>query len=361
MYKLRHHLILTEAVAELQSSGKLPEELFKSLRKLVSELKDTPEGMKLDYLLSSFRRVGKFYYPAEKSVTLELDEVRDSIHQKIFREVAPERAKINIAEKELLTAIPKSLKISSAKDMNHTTIIEGKSGWKNFDFTVKIKDNSKRKVTIETVHLTPTDVEIPDDFLETFAERACSQYFDEAPAACTVYLFGDYEPGKEKIKDLEGDVRFFNRFYIDWNEVKQNIKEYSDETNPKELKKEVLEYLRDCGCICVDKGERVSCLCEDYPTSLAIEDLLDIFEDVYAELREEEYKEFYIKEDRERVAIQGHSIGCDCTAEYAYPHGGGYWYYVKCKCEREYEKTPEDIAKSYKEIYNLLEELQQIR
>jgi len=362
MYKLKHHLILTEVVAELQSYGKLPEELFKSLKEVSSELKDTPEGMKLDYLLSSFRRVGKFYYPAEKSITLELDEVRDAIHQKIFWEKSPERAEINIAEKELLTAIPENLEITSAKDTDHTTIIEGTSKeWKDFDFTVRIRDNSKREVAIETVHLIPTEVDIPDDFLDTFAEQACSRYFDRAPTACTVYLFGDYKPEREKIRDLEGNVRFFNRFYIDWDEVKREIRRYSDKTDLKKLKKEVLEYLKDAGCLCVNKDNKISCLCEDTPTSKAQDDLFNILDDIYDELREKEYKEFYIKEDCERVAVQGQSIDCDCTAEYAYPHGGGYWYYVKCKCEREYEKTPEDIARSYRAIHDLLEKLQQIK
>ena len=361
MYKLRHHLILTEAVAGLQSSGKLPEELFKSLRETASELKDTPEGMKLDYLLSSFRRVGKFYYPKEESVLLELDEVRDSIHQKIFRET-PERVKISIAERELLTAVPENLKITSAKEFDRTTILEGTSRtWKDFDFAIRVKDNSKRKVTIETVHLTQAEVDLSDDFMEAFAEEVCSRYFDKAPTACTIYLFGDYEPEWEIIRDLEGNVRYFSRFYLDWGEVRQKIKEYSDKINPKELKRNALEYLRGDGCLCVDKGDKISCLCRDTPTSKALDDLFDIFEDTFDELREKEYKEVHIPADAERVAIEGYELGCECTAEYAYPHGGGYWYYVKCKCEREYEKTPEDIAKSYKEIHDLLEKLQQVK
>ena len=44
-----------------------------------------------------------------------------------------------------------------------------------------------------------------------------------------------------------------------------------------------------------------------------------------------------------------------CEVEYAYPHYGGYYYYLRCSGSKIYDISLDEIAQSYRDIHETLD------
>jgi len=58
-----------------------------------------------------------------------------------------------------------------------------------------------------------------------------------------------------------------------------------------------------------------------------------------------------------RFERENRALNLECEWEFGYSHGGGYMYYARCRGWAEYPMTPEGVAKSMRDLNELLKRM----
>jgi len=342
---MRHHVILSRCLNVLEKNKKIDEELYKELKKVAKELTNTPEGKTLEDILKKFKKVDR-YYTAKSIEALKdaLKHIVSRIEKRILEQGKQER-KIEIRDKELLSAIPKSLEVIEAKEYNGIKEIIGQDVLKKYaTFELKIEDkNNKRKVTIIAAGMREEEIPLLMKGPYEYAAERCIKELKPL-AECIVYHYGD-------ILEERGT---HTRVLVDLAEAFTLAKKKG--ISEEKVKNEVRTFLEEQGCVCTESDFYFECECTKNPIEEAADRIMKYWEKEYDKEIEREKNtilDFY----NDFVKDMGKKVGCECSVEFVRETGWGIQFDVICKCEREYKLTPEEKEKSYKDLRKILETL----
>ena len=193
----------------------------------------------------------------------------------------------------------------------------------------------KRDVELDIVKLVRVDLGEP------LAEEYCREY-----------IYHD----KKATKDDEIKCYLFEWARRERDDVWSiDVESFNDDE-----KKKAIEIIEDLGCTVLNKEDVLGGAdmdiyfeCHEYDFLPAI---FEQVEDRALEFFEEEKFEDWAKDDIKSLDADASElpIPLKCSGTFAYPHGGGYFYYAKCNGKKEYPLNVEGTAKSLKDIYDTI-------
>jgi len=361
------HVDLTFMFAKLLRRGVLEREDVHKLRELYERTRDE----RIKDLVDSLRYVGAGRFTptdSERFITV-LDTIRDEIHQIVMKRTT--EGEIKITEKELLMAIPDKccvsygvcpdVKVVNAEERRYdntvekTVVAKPEFGSGENEFTVRVIDDlksKKRKVEVEAVSLNRVDLE------DTYPEEIYCEKYEYEDESCYVAFHGSCEEFEQKT--LTGETKTFNKCEVNIEPLREYL--VKKKKKPKDFRSMlnwIIQMFKDRDCKVWVKGDKIEAICDKYE---------DPVEDAWIAVREsawdsgvveDYYTDKVMPEDEKEYneKAKNYPIPMRCELEYAYPHGGGFYYYARCRGSKDYPLDPTGTAESYFDINNTLSSL----
>ena len=375
----KDHIDLTFTFARLQEDGYITKDDVERLKEIAERI----EEPKLKWIVEEVRYIGEGrFMPLDKtSFITELDSIRYDIHRVIESRVE-EHGRVHISEPELVAAIPDSIsrayRITATEEEQDTTVrrdIYMKSMYGENEIELNViddLDDQERTVKINAYGHVRSELEgIAEDVRLGIEERViregCEQdQFDDP--YCYIFLHGDCEFAMHKILEEEAvgvTSKTVAICEIDLNPLREHYqKEYEQYKHMVDEIKEILKG-KQCTVFHRHAEHEIRAVCDYSPVTAIYWDLGEKYQyDIDREadeILEERYQNEVLPEyEREWNEIGSKlPIPLDCEVSYGYPHYYGFYYYVRCKGEKDYNISLDEIAQSYKDIHNTLDEFEE--
>jgi len=361
----KDHIDLTFMFARLQEDGYLTRDDVERLKEIAERI----EEPKLEWLAEDLRYIGEGrFIPADKtSFITELDAIRYQIHRIVESGVEATGGTIDISEPELLAAIPeaccKKFRIS-ADEWSAANVVTRYFHLKERENEVDVKvvdelDAQKREIVLSIYGLIRTVEELEPEIGADIIEKGCPQMqFDYG--ACYIHVNTECRSALHRTPEGEEEYVYFCDTDLKPAQKRLERQEYQS------LKKDIVELFEDYRCFGIrEEGGVLKAICDSDVKWEIYDYLTEIFEWEIREEVEKVYTEELLLEYKDQWKSWGEKlpIPVSCEVEYAYPHGTGFFYYVRCSGSKDYSISLDEIAKSYNDLHETLqpacEELQE--
>ena len=370
----RDHIDLTFTFARLQEDGYITKDDVERLKEIAERI----EEPKLKWIAEEVRYIGEGrFMPLDKTAFItELDSIRYDIHRVIESRVE-EHGRVHISEPELVAAIPDSIsrayRITATEEEQDSEVrrdIYMKSMYGENEIELNViddLDDQERAVKINAYGHVRSELDgLAEEIRLEVEERVVSEECEEDQfddPQCYIFINGDCEYVTHKT--IDGEIRSVSVCSIDLEPLKEHYRGKYEQY--RYMVDEIEDVLKNKRCVVFHRrGEgEIRAICDINPVSAVHWDLGEKYQDLVDREADEILEERYQNEVLPEYEREWNEIGSklpiplECEVSYGYPHYYGFYYYVRCKGEKDYNISLDEIAQSYKDIHDTLDEFEE--
>jgi len=358
----KDHVELPMIFARLQEDGYLTREDIDTLKEIAERI----EEPKLEWLADDVRYIGegKFIPVDSENFVVMLDSIRYDIHRVIeSRAESKYGNEIYVSDKELIAAIPDDVLdhytvVATERETDGSVVreVEMRYGEDEIDLTVLDDlDAQRRVVKFDGVALVRSELEqiaadAVDEAIDEFIEEC-----DRSDPLCYVASHTFCE--LVKYATVEGEPNYIYECTVDLEDVEKFV----EPEERSEFKEEIAKILKTVDCTTFTRKDEIKAYCKYDVRSeirgMTFEAHMDEIEERAMEIAGEKYVNEILPEFKHEWREIGEEmpIPLSCDVSFAYPHHGGFYFYARCRGEKEYDISLDSIAQSYKDIHDTLD------